>query len=232
MRRKITAMLTFVALAAASLVVAGPASADGTVTSKGRSIGKWQYLLPGQELRSSNGRYEALLRRRDGRLVVYDGGHDGGHITWITPGYGTNARVFVHADGNVTVKDGQGLLWSANTSGAGPDARLVMRDNGSLVVERPKGVAWSSRFGNRCRSYQSGKKIIVDLSEQFMWECAADQEQMTSSITSGAVDRGAGTPTGTWQVQGHQRDRYLYPASGGAYFVHYWMPYDYDYGFP
>jgi lipoprotein-anchoring transpeptidase ErfK/SrfK len=63
-----------------------------------------------------------------------------------------------------------------------------------------------------------------------MWECAADQEEMTSGITSGAVDLGNGTPTGTWYVQGHQRDRYLYPASGGAYFVHYWLPYNYDYG--
>jgi lipoprotein-anchoring transpeptidase ErfK/SrfK len=60
--------------------------------------------------------------------------------------------------------------------------------------------------------------------------CNADNQLLTTRITSGATALGDGTPTGTWHLQGKQRDTYLYPAAGGAYYVHYWMPYDGAYG--
>lgn len=53
---------------------------------------------------------------------------------------------------------------------------------------------------------------------------------LTTRITSGATALGDGTPTGTWRLQAKQRDTYLYPAAGGKYYVHYWMPYDGAYG--
>ena len=72
--------------------------------------------------------------------------------------------------------------------------------------------------------------MLVDLGDQFARLCRGRTQVLTTPITSGATARGDGTPTGTWRVQAKQRDSYLYPASGGAYHVHYWIPYDGAYG--
>jgi lipoprotein-anchoring transpeptidase ErfK/SrfK len=49
-------------------------------------------------------------------------------------------------------------------------------------------------------------------------------------VTSGATAVGDGTPTGSWTIYAKVRDTHLYPAGGGVYYVHYWMPYSGPYG--
>jgi lipoprotein-anchoring transpeptidase ErfK/SrfK len=61
--------------------------------------------------------------------------------------------------------------------------------------------------------------------------CAGGTQVYDSPVTTGAAAEGNGTPTGTWQIQGKQRNRYLTVRDGSSYHVEYWMPYDGDYGF-
>jgi lipoprotein-anchoring transpeptidase ErfK/SrfK len=89
---------------------------------------------------------------------------------------------------------------------------------------------WTDRIRNRCSGRNPDKRVLIDISTQFARLCRGDVQVLTTPITSGASAYGNGTPTGTWRVQAKQRERYLYPAAGGAYYVHYWIPYDGDYG--
>jgi hypothetical protein len=224
MTRRALAALVATATLAAGLVLAARAAAAPATRN---SLGPGAMLTPTQSLRSTNGRYTLTLRR-GARLVVTD---SRGRWMWATRNYRTShSRLVVHAHGDVVLAAAGRILWHSGTSGVSSRARLVMRDNAALSVLTPQGVAWSSTTGNRCGSYGAGKRILVDLSEQYAWMCRGNQQVQTSAITSGAVALGMGTPTGTWHLQSKQHNRYLYPAAGGAYYVHYWLPYDGDYG--
>lgn len=223
MTRQGLPLLIITALFATATALAVPAAAAATRNA----LGPGQTLTPTQSLRSTNGRYTLTLRR-GARLVVTD---PLGRWIWATRNFRvSHSRLVVRAHGDVVLAGAGRVLWHSATSGVSSSARLVMRDDATLSVLTSRGIAWSSDRGNRCSSYGPGKRILVDLSEQYAWMCRDDQQVETTRITSGAVDRGMGTPTGTWHLQAKQRNRYLYPAAGGAYFVHYWLPYDGDYG--
>ena len=79
--RRLTCLLTALALAGAGLAAAGSAQAATTTV---RSVTAGHYLNPGQVLVSPNGRYHAaivrssgrlLVARRDGTLALVDAGH-------------------------------------------------------------------------------------------------------------------------------------------------------------
>ncbi len=222
-------MVAALALALTTLALttlAGPALAAGSAPSGTRtSMAPGGTLVPGQSLVSPDGRYRATLQA-DGRLVL----RAGSRVLWATHHGAHHAVLRVGPTGNAVLRSGTRVLWSTGTAGVGPRARFTVRDDGALKVIGPSGVAYSTAIGNRCRDYGRGKRVLIDLSEQYSWMCNHTQQLMTSAVTSGAADLGMGTPTGTWQVQSHQRDRYLYPAAGGAYYVRYWMPYNGDYG--
>jgi hypothetical protein len=176
-------------------------------------------------LTSPDGRYTAGLSRH-GRLVV----RRGTHVVWHSFGpTHKNALLRLRPSGNLTLRSGSRLLWSSATTGSRA-RHLRLTDRGALELRSSGGLVWTSAAGNLCRGDGSGKRVTVDLSRQFAKLCAGDQQVLTTFITSGATAVGDGTPTGTWHLQGKQRDRYLYPAAGGAYYVHYWMPYDGAYG--
>ncbi len=215
-------LLAGVLLAAAGFALATPAAA-----ATRHSLATGDALTPTQSLRSSNGLYTLTLRR-GARLVVTD---RSGHWVWATRSYHvSHSRLVLRPHGDAVLSGAGRVLWRSGTAGVSHLAALVMRDDGELVVRTPWGTAWSSRTHYRCGSYRSGKRVMIDLSEQYAWMCRDHQQVQTTAITSGAVDRGMGTPTGTWHLQSKQHERYLYPASGGAYYVQYWMPYDFDFG--
>jgi hypothetical protein len=164
---------------------------------------------------------------------VRQGGHvvlsRGSRVLWSTPGTGAHPRLVLRPHGDLVVMSGRRILWSSRTAGSGA-RRLVLGNSGELALRSPGGTVWSTRVGNACPAGGRGQRVTIDLSRQFAWLCAGSRQVLTTAITSGASALGNATPTGTWAVQAKQRERYLYPAAGGAYYVHYWIPYDGAYG--
>jgi len=217
-------LLTPAATALCVLVAAGLAAPAAAVTPglpsilrAGSSVGA------GWALHSPNGAYAATLRP-GGRLVVTRGTA----LVWSSRVLGAHPRLVLRASGNVVITSGARLLWASATAGSRATV-LVLGNDGALVLRSSGGTVWTSRVGNGCRQ-GSGKRVLIDLSRQFARLCDGSQQVLTTPITSGATALGDGTPTGTWRLQDKQRNRYLYPAAGGAYYVHYWMPYDGAYG--
>jgi hypothetical protein len=211
-----------VALPAAAAAVPGAAPAP----RHQHSLGSGAKISGGAALTSPNGRYSATISRH-GRLLV----RRGSHVVWHSFGRtGKHAVLRLRRSGTLTLRSGSRLLWSSATAGSHA-RRLLLTDKGSLELRSPGRLIWSSARGNLCRGGAGhGKVVSIDLSRQFAKLCDGDQQVLTTYVTSGATALGNGTPTGTWHLQGKQRDRYLYPAAGGAYYVHYWMPYNGDYG--
>lgn len=214
--RCVAAVLALVAGAAvSSAVAAAPAvAAVPTVLRTGSA------LHEGNSLRSPNRAYTATVTS-SGRFVV----RHHGRAVWSRH-IGADARVGLRRGGNLVFMSGRHMVWSTRTAAAGA---LVLGNHGVLALRSPGGVVWSDRIGNACRG-AAGKRVVVDLGAQFARLCSGATQVLTTPITSGATDLGDGTPTGTWRVQSKQRDTYLYPAAGGVYYVHFWIPYDGAYG--
>ncbi len=176
-------------------------------------------LTPGHALRSPNGAYLAYLGRSF--AITHRG-----KVIWSRYA-GRDARLVFGRHGNLALTSGARTRWSTRTHAA---TSLVLGDHGVLALLSSGGTVWTNRMGNRCNPHISEKNVQIDLGSQSALLCNDETQLLTTPITSGAVALGDGTPTGTWRVQSKQRDRYLYPAAGGAYYVHYWLPYDGAYG--
>ncbi len=100
-----------------------------------------QMLLPGEDLRSCDGRF-SLSMQHDGNLVVYQAGAG---ARWHTHTHGQSASgVVMQSDGNLVLYGtGEGALWHTHTHGNG-GAYLRMQDDGNLVVYRGSTVLWNS----------------------------------------------------------------------------------------
>ena len=81
-----------------------------------------------------------------------------------------------------------------------------------------------------CPDKSAGKAIVVGLASQHMVLCQDGRQISDVAVTTGSVDRGAGTPLGSWRIESHDVDRTL---SGPGYtvFVHYWLHLFGDIGF-
>ncbi len=223
MRRSIDA-LSVLATAAATVALAGSAAAAPTARPQA-SIGANRVLRTGDRLVSANGRFVAAVGPT-GRLAVRGPHH---RVLWRTVAAGRHARLTVGGDGQLLITSGRHVGWRSGTAGSGRRVHLTMRNNGVLALTSHGGTVWTSAAVNACPR-GAGKVIVVDLGDQQARACNDRQQIRTFPVTTGAVDRGAGTPRGTWRVQAKIRNTTLYPAAGGAYRVHYWMPYDGAYG--
>lgn len=74
----------------------------------------------------------------------------------------------------------------------------------------------------RCPPGMSGKQIVVGLAAQQMVLCLNGAPVSDIKVTTGSVDRGAGTPLGRWKIESHDTDRTL-NGPGYTVFVHYWL---------
>jgi hypothetical protein len=81
-----------------------------------------------------------------------------------------------------------------------------------------------------CSGNTAPTLVVVSISLQHVWMCQGRSQVDSSPATTGAVDRGDVTPTGSWLVQAKQTNRYLV-GRGYRDFVHYWVPFDGDFGF-
>jgi lipoprotein-anchoring transpeptidase ErfK/SrfK len=217
-------MIALVAVLAAALVGAAPAAA-ATSTSTTTAVHAGGTLATGARLVSTNGRYSAAVES-GGRLVVRT---SGGRQVWATPQTSAGAALRVTTAGQLLLQSGSHVGWRAGTSGSGAHDTLIVRYNGVLALYAGKLLVWASNAPNRCPAL-SGKTFVVDISAQQARMCSGSQQLRSTPVTTGMSAYGYGTPTGTWSVYAKVRDTTLYPAAGGAYPVHYWMPYDGPYG--
>jgi lipoprotein-anchoring transpeptidase ErfK/SrfK len=81
-----------------------------------------------------------------------------------------------------------------------------------------------------CAGNTAASLVLVSISRQHVWMCQGPREINSTAATTGAVDHGNATPTGSWLVQAKQIDRYLV-GPGYRDFVHYWVPFNGDFGF-
>jgi hypothetical protein len=200
-------------------VAAVATSAQAAPVKTVRVVHAGSSLSHGQSLSSPNGAYVAAVGRS---LTIARRGK----VIWSRYA-GRGARLVFGRHGNLALTAGGRTTWSTRTHAA---TSLVLGNQGVLALLSPAGTVWTNRMGNRCNPHLAGKNVQIDLGHQSALLCNDATQLLTTPITSGAVDLGDGTPTGTWRVQSKQRDRYLYPAAGGAYYVHYWLPYDGAYG--
>jgi hypothetical protein len=182
-------------------------------------------LAAGSQLTSASRAYETVVQH-DGNVVTY--GPRG--VVWNTATHGTAVRLAVQHDGNVVVYAGSRAVWNSRTSQSGASNRLTLTNSGVLELIGKYGIVWSSRIGNRCGSNGAARAVLVSVHDQLAGFCEGSRQVLTSPVTTGASALGDGTPLGSWAVYAKVRDTWLYPAGGGAYFVHYWMPYSGAYG--
>jgi hypothetical protein len=182
-------------------------------------------LTAGHYLRSANGA-NRLTMLANGDLSLTNSGK----VVWRLRTSRPGAHLSVRTSGNLAVFAGTDLRWSTGTATSSPRNQVVVTNAGNVELRNVHGVVWSNRIANGCRTNTAAKRMIVSISHQLGRLCARNQQILTTPVTTGASARGYGTPMGTWHIQAKQRNRYLYPAAGGAYYVHYWMPYAGDYG--
>ena len=220
--RRLVVIALGAALTVGGVVAARPADAAVTWPS---TLSARHALHRGEQLVSPDGRYRAVIDRY-GRLMVRTAT---GHRVWSSPATGANAYLYLGARGQLAVRVAGELRWSTRTAGSGTANVLTLRNSGVLALTAGSALVWSSRVGNGCPP-GSSKTFAVDLSRQLASMCSGGQQLRVTPVTTGATALGDGTPTGTWHVQARVRNTTLYPAAGGAYPVHYWMPYDGPYG--
>lgn len=99
-------------------------------------------LLPGQEIRSADGRFRLTLQT-DGNLVLYG---PKGKALWSTRTNGKPVTMAVmQDDGNFVLYNGGTAVWHTRTHG-NPGARLVVDDAGNVVIRGLNGKElWRAR---------------------------------------------------------------------------------------
>ena len=80
-----------------------------------------------------------------------------------------------------------------------------------------------------CAGNSADSLVRVSIGQQHAWWCEGARAVGSTPVTTGAVNTGDATPTGTWVIQAKQTDRYLV-GPGYRDFVHYWMPFHGDFG--
>ena len=80
-----------------------------------------------------------------------------------------------------------------------------------------------------CAANTAAQLVLVSVSQQHAWMCAGTTLASATPVTTGALVGEDQTPTGSWTIQSKQVDRNL-TGPGYSQHVHYWMPYDGDFG--
>jgi lipoprotein-anchoring transpeptidase ErfK/SrfK len=112
--------------------------------------------------------------------------------------------------------------------GASNPASIASRTSRSVVP--PTNVLSQLTQTTACAGNTSPTLVVVSIGRQRVWMCRRGAQVNSSAATTGAVDRGDATPTGSWRVQAKQTNRYLV-GPGYRDFVRYRVPFDGDFGF-
>jgi hypothetical protein len=77
-----------------------------------------------------------------------------------------------------------------------------------------------------CTRNAHGQLVFVSLRRQHLWMCAAHRVVHDTAITSGMLGQYTETPTGSYRIQGLNRNSVLTLNTGATYPVKYWIPFD------
>lgn len=80
-----------------------------------------------------------------------------------------------------------------------------------------------------CADNSYARHVIVSIHKQHLWACNGHRQVLQTPVTTGASAHHDATPTGSWRVQGRERNRYLV-GKGYRDYVHYWVPFNGDFG--
>lgn len=140
----------------------------------------------------------------------------------LWPGGGSPAH---QADAPATDRSPGAVSSSDPSAPAGADSSASQADSRRSAQEAPSALP-----ADVCAANAAGPLVLVSLTHQHVWMCDGTVQVYDTPATSGEVDNGDATPVGTWQVQSRETERYL-EGPGYRQFVHYWMPFDGDFGF-
>jgi lipoprotein-anchoring transpeptidase ErfK/SrfK len=80
---------------------------------------------------------------------------------------------------------------------------------------------------NACAGNAEAQLVLVSVTKQHLWMCAARRLVYNAAVTTGAVDLPYdSTPTGSYLIQAKETDQTLTLLSGDEYQVSYWIPFD------
>ncbi|HSY14973.1 MAG TPA: L,D-transpeptidase, partial [Jatrophihabitantaceae bacterium] len=114
---------------------------------------------------------------------------------------------------------------------ADPDSPQVTHSPAEVVVPAtPVSGTTVATEPATCATNPHARYVLVSISQQHAWMCSGHQLVYSTAVTTGASADGDQTPTGSWQIQAKQVDRYL---TGPGYddYVKYWLPFWGDFGF-
>ena len=101
-------------------------------------------LLPGESIKSLNGKY-MLIYQTDGNVCLYNSG--GGGI-WCSTALHTPGKLVMQSDGNLVAYDSGGIpQWATNTNGQGtaPYTLTLRNDRVAAVIDANHTVLWSTQ---------------------------------------------------------------------------------------
>jgi lipoprotein-anchoring transpeptidase ErfK/SrfK len=112
----------------------------------------------------------------------------------------------------------------------GPTRTIALPGDPGLAGAQYADQSATAGSSTPCSSNTSARRVIVSIGSQHAWMCAKSTVVFSTAVTTGAVDKGDATPTGTFHIQGNQKGATL---TGANYAVHvqYWIQFNGDIGF-
>jgi lipoprotein-anchoring transpeptidase ErfK/SrfK len=95
-----------------------------------------------------------------------------------------------------------------------------------VTAQRATPPSTSPVASTPCTGNRRPRYVFLSIHRQQMWMCAKQRVAYSTPITSGMVGQYTETPTGTFEVQGRNRNTTLTLNTGEAYPVKYWIPFD------
>lgn len=126
-------------------------------------------------------------------------------------------------------RHGQGNEHLAQASSVAGTVRAPVGSHATAAAP-PTLLVQGAADATACLRNTAATFVLVSISQQHVWMCEGHKQVYSSPATTGEVDNGNATPTGSWVVQSRETNRYL---TGPGYrdYVHYWIPFDGDIGF-
>jgi lipoprotein-anchoring transpeptidase ErfK/SrfK len=79
---------------------------------------------------------------------------------------------------------------------------------------------------NPCTTNARSRLVYVSLRRQHLWMCDKHRVAYSTAITSGMAGADTRTPTGSFHIQGRNRNSVLTLNTGATYNVKYWIPFE------
>jgi lipoprotein-anchoring transpeptidase ErfK/SrfK len=110
---------------------------------------------------------------------------------------------------------------TAGTATAAAGAPAQARQAAAAPVVRTRAAAPPTP----CATNNRRQFVYVSIAQQRMWLCAKRQVALTTAVTTGISGSDTSTPTGTFHIQGRNRNSVLTLNTGKQYDVKYWIPF-------